>query len=177
MCKDPAKCKTRCTSTFTPEQQAELLTKFWERQQCMVGRYEFINRHVDESAIQRHRAQHDERRSVARKFHLPGTDGKIQVSQIACQLLAAYRCWCTPMLLQTLFPFAMPFSSAFAVLLPLACLCVPFCVVFLLCFCLPNLCTIWSRFVQASSTTLSTYVGRWCRRRSSTLKIDRKSVV
>ena len=90
MCKDPAKCKTHCTSTFTPERQAELLTKFWERQECMVGRYKFIDRHVDESAIQRHQAQHDERRSVARKFHLPGTDGKIQVSQIACQLLCLY---------------------------------------------------------------------------------------
>ena len=132
----------------------------------MVGRYEFINRHVDDSAIQRHRAQHDERRSVARKFHLPGTDRKIQVSQIACQLLCLYLLLTGAGVLLCCFRRCSPLLCPSLPLLPfcfrlLVCVCPS-----VLLFCFASAYLICVRFGQGLCKLLLQHS-----RRSSTLKI------
>ena len=57
----------------------------------MIGRYEYIDRHVDELPVQRHRTGHEERRAVQRQHHFTHpTKGRTRVSSsIAVSLVVS----------------------------------------------------------------------------------------
>ena len=72
-------CRRQCTSLITAEGQQALLERFWARQDDMVGRYEYIARHVEELSVQR-RIEAIGKRFVSRRFFLTQENERISVS-------------------------------------------------------------------------------------------------
>ena len=63
------KCKAGCTRNISAAVQQELLKKCWERQEDMIGRYEYIDQHIAELPVQRLRTGHEERWAEHRQHH------------------------------------------------------------------------------------------------------------